>query len=577
MELGDREDLRVGPEGHPRAGLLRGADGLDRRDRLALLVGLLPDLAVAPNLDVEALRQRVDHRDADAVEAARDLVGVVVELPARVEVRHDDLERLALVLVVHPDRDAAPVVLDRDGVVGVDRRPRRGRRSRPAPRRSSCRRARRPCGGDPTRSSVSPMYMPGRLRTASRPFRSLIESVVYAVLYRTPFKPSRHAARAGGAAWPDADLEDRGDAPAEPRRRRRARQENRRSLGQPLEKLRGPALREPGVEVVGGEQGSLASETLDGAPLGELGERHGAGDFAREDACDASGRPAARPEQVVPVRARERVAAAALDGGDPRALRARGPRRIRPPRSSRRGCRRIRPRSRARARESPPARPRARRAGGGARPRPETHELLGPGLELPRLRRDARAALAGQKRVSLAQRRAVASEVVASPPAGRRARAGPGSGAGRTGDAGHELSGAPARGRRPGRAAEISRKVADFPPRENERPAARDQLTRDALRRRSARRTSAPNRERLRRRGASPTARARRNERWPHTSATASRRFVFALGVLSRDESHTLAKGDGVRRRDFGSPGARVRKGARDPVSLPQRRIGMTT
>ena len=86
-----------------------------------LLVGLLPDLALAPDLDLEALGERVDDRDADAVQAAGDLVGVVVELSARVQVRHDDLERLALVLLVHPDRDAAAVVLDRDGVVGVDR------------------------------------------------------------------------------------------------------------------------------------------------------------------------------------------------------------------------------------------------------------------------------------------------------------------------------------------------------------------------------------------------------------------------------------------------------------------------
>src|ERR1700687_2015098 len=37
------------------------------------------------------------------------------------EVRHDDLERLARVFLVHPDRDAAAVVLDGDRVVGVDR------------------------------------------------------------------------------------------------------------------------------------------------------------------------------------------------------------------------------------------------------------------------------------------------------------------------------------------------------------------------------------------------------------------------------------------------------------------------
>src|SRR6478736_8740481 len=37
----------------------------------------------------------------------------------------------------------------------------------------------------PEPSSVSPIYIPGRLRTASRPFRTLIESAPYSVL--TPF------------------------------------------------------------------------------------------------------------------------------------------------------------------------------------------------------------------------------------------------------------------------------------------------------------------------------------------------------------------------------------------------------
>ena len=51
---------------------------------LALLVILPPDLAVAADLGLEPLRQRVDDRHADAVQAAGDLVGVVVELAAGV-------------------------------------------------------------------------------------------------------------------------------------------------------------------------------------------------------------------------------------------------------------------------------------------------------------------------------------------------------------------------------------------------------------------------------------------------------------------------------------------------------------
>ena len=65
-------------------------------DRRAALVALLVDLAVAPDFEVERLRQRVDDRHADAVQAAGHLVAVVVELAAGVQDRqHDFGGRLA--------------------------------------------------------------------------------------------------------------------------------------------------------------------------------------------------------------------------------------------------------------------------------------------------------------------------------------------------------------------------------------------------------------------------------------------------------------------------------------------------
>ena len=55
---------------------------------------LLPvDLPVAAHLGDEPLRERVDDRDADAVQAARDLVALAAELAAGVELRQDDRER----------------------------------------------------------------------------------------------------------------------------------------------------------------------------------------------------------------------------------------------------------------------------------------------------------------------------------------------------------------------------------------------------------------------------------------------------------------------------------------------------
>ena len=71
------------------------------------------------------LRQRVDAAHAHAVQAARDLVAVLVELAAGVQLGQRDLGRtaLGLVLVVHlhAGRNAAAVVDDADRVVAVDR------------------------------------------------------------------------------------------------------------------------------------------------------------------------------------------------------------------------------------------------------------------------------------------------------------------------------------------------------------------------------------------------------------------------------------------------------------------------
>jgi hypothetical protein len=81
LVFGLREDRRVGQERDARAGLVGGADLRERLDRLAAAIGLAPHRPAAPDLELELLGQRVHHRHADAVQAARDLVGAVVELP----------------------------------------------------------------------------------------------------------------------------------------------------------------------------------------------------------------------------------------------------------------------------------------------------------------------------------------------------------------------------------------------------------------------------------------------------------------------------------------------------------------
>ena len=82
-------------------------------------------LAIAPDRQPQPLRQRVDTRHTDAMQAARDLVAVLVELAAGMKLGQGDLcgRSLGFVLVVEFDagRDAAPVVDDRDRIVGMDR------------------------------------------------------------------------------------------------------------------------------------------------------------------------------------------------------------------------------------------------------------------------------------------------------------------------------------------------------------------------------------------------------------------------------------------------------------------------
>jgi hypothetical protein len=89
---------------------------------VALREGLAVEGAVAGHLDDRLGGEGVDDADADAVEAAGRAIRLALELPARVERGHDDLERrLAGVLRVRVDRDAAAVVGDGQAVAWLQR------------------------------------------------------------------------------------------------------------------------------------------------------------------------------------------------------------------------------------------------------------------------------------------------------------------------------------------------------------------------------------------------------------------------------------------------------------------------
>ena len=74
---------------------------------------LAVDLAVELDLGDEPLGERVDDRDADAVQAARHLVALAAELAAGVQLRQHDGERRQSLLGDDVDRDAAAAVARR--------------------------------------------------------------------------------------------------------------------------------------------------------------------------------------------------------------------------------------------------------------------------------------------------------------------------------------------------------------------------------------------------------------------------------------------------------------------------------
>ncbi len=79
-----REDFRIGMKSDLRARFSRLSGLLQLAYRLAALVGLFPYRAVAADLDLERIRQRVHHGNAHAVQSAGDLVRIRIEFSAGV-------------------------------------------------------------------------------------------------------------------------------------------------------------------------------------------------------------------------------------------------------------------------------------------------------------------------------------------------------------------------------------------------------------------------------------------------------------------------------------------------------------
>ena len=105
------------------AALVGLAHDLERRNPDAVVELYAMDLTVAPHRQAQPVRQRIHDRHPDAMQTARNLVAVLIELAARMQFGHHDLGggTSFLVVGVHIGGDSAAIVGDRDGIVGVNR------------------------------------------------------------------------------------------------------------------------------------------------------------------------------------------------------------------------------------------------------------------------------------------------------------------------------------------------------------------------------------------------------------------------------------------------------------------------
>src|ERR1700730_816317 len=114
------ENAGIRMERHSSAGFAGLAGLLQLGGGLAFFIALFPDGTVALNFEFEFIRKRIDDGDADAVETAGDFIGVAIEFTASMKHRENNFSGGTLFGGVHVHGNAAAVVYDGDGIIGVN-------------------------------------------------------------------------------------------------------------------------------------------------------------------------------------------------------------------------------------------------------------------------------------------------------------------------------------------------------------------------------------------------------------------------------------------------------------------------
>ncbi len=121
IEHNMREGFARREEGDLRALLAFGfAGNFQRCGGNAMLEAHAVLFPVAPDNEFQPFGKRVHDRDADAVQTARDFIGILVELAAGMQLGHDHFGSAATFCLVHVDRNTAAVIFHRYRAVLVD-------------------------------------------------------------------------------------------------------------------------------------------------------------------------------------------------------------------------------------------------------------------------------------------------------------------------------------------------------------------------------------------------------------------------------------------------------------------------